>query len=176
MSERSLEKVSDIVWYDDQHTSGTVYRTGAGFYDDGKVHIPNNIVFNNPVNGGGLNHFNNRATVGGGFKARGIEFSIGAPISIAPDRLYYRVSNTDDIGNVVSVSKPLGSLRRVGMVNIVIANDGGHPFHVQPAILNVENGAAGNRISLDSGELVWLVWVSGGYRVLHTTGTIIEVI
>ena len=176
MSERSLEKVSDIVWYDDQHTSGTVYRTGAGFYDDGKVHIPNNIVFNNPVVGGGINRFNNRSTVGGGFRGRGSYISMSSSRSVAPDNLYYRVNNTNDIGNILTVTKPLGSLRRVGMVNIVIANDGLYPYHIEPEVLHIENGAAGNRISLDSGELVWLVWVSGGYRVLQTTGTIIEVI
>ena len=173
MSERKLEITSELVWYDDQHTSGTVYRTGAGFGDDGKVHVPNYITFDGAINNIGLlGHFTNDVVVKGGFRARGVNLQLVGPYTVDPGTLYWSIDNNGTIGTPVGVQKPLGSLRASGMVTIVVKNAGLNAFNVYPENLLVEGGGVGDNIQLETGELVWLIWVGNHYRILQTTGTL----
>lgn len=165
--------ISDLVWYDDQHTSGHVYRTMIQEDDNNVVRIPVNTVADEVVIEG-VTTFNGPCEFKGGLGQFAGAYVMNDEHNYANMHyVYMRTTCPYGPGAECNLKDPVDNLKTGGGAFTVILNvDPTNSFRVVPANFVAGNGSTATGVTLEIGEMVLLMWCHHEYRVINTTGTV----
>lgn len=171
--------VSDAVFYDDSISTGHAHRADITIKDDGVCHIAAHVVTNSTLTLRGYNTFNGITTAAGGpYHYTSLNQLPAANNTGDLNRIYVGLQNEYGAGCNLNIGDAKTFTRIYGGSYLVYTHEAGgthaDPINIKPTNLSIPIAYQANNytgVSLEVGEMIYMIWVNTGWRVLQTTGT-----
>jgi len=167
----AIESVA--VWGDDQHLSGHVHPTGIVKRADGAIHFEENMKVDGLLTHG-PNYFKAPVKAEGGIGQRArYRTTTSSTLVLSTLDLFVGIKNPSNYGVTATLADPAEEGRDTGGQAVVVQYTSGGPSTLNIEPTHIEDaGEAVSGVNLEVGQLVWLIWCDGGWRIIQTNGII----